>query len=98
DSLFVVFSGEVGIYDNDVLLAEMGKGELFGELALLDAEPRSATVTALSDATLFRLNQDDFYDLMEERPEVLRNIMRVLCGRIRKQNDALTGSASERVE
>lgn len=98
DSLFVVFSGEVGIYDNDMLLAEMSKGELFGELALLDAEPRSATVTALSDATLFRLDQDDFYDLMEERPEVLRNIMRVLCGRVRKQNDALTGNASESVE
>jgi CRP-like cAMP-binding protein len=58
-------------------------------LALLDAEPRSAAVTTLSDVQLFRIDQGDFYDLMDERGEVLRNIIRILCQRIRNQNTKL---------
>ena len=37
----------------------------------------------------FRVDQEDFYDLMEERGEVLRNILRMLCQRIRRQNDKM---------
>ncbi|WP_420152722.1 cyclic nucleotide-binding domain-containing protein [Siphonobacter sp.] len=93
DSMFVILSGEIEIYDQDTLLAEMGRGDLFGELALLDSEPRSATVIAQTAATLFRIDQEDFYDLMEERDEVLRNVMRVLCQRIRHQNEVVTAQA-----
>ncbi|MDQ1090119.1 cyclic nucleotide-binding domain-containing protein [Siphonobacter sp. SORGH_AS_1065] len=93
DSMFVILSGEVEIYDEDTLLAEMGRGDIFGELALLDAEPRSATVVAQTAATLFRIDQEDFYDLMEERGEVLRNVMRVLCQRIRHQNEVVTAQS-----
>ncbi len=93
DSMFVILSGEVEIYDEETLLAEMGRGDIFGELALLDAEPRSATVIAQTAATLFRIDQEDFYDLMEERGEVLRNVMRVLCQRIRHQNEVVTAQS-----
>ncbi|MEZ0612098.1 cyclic nucleotide-binding domain-containing protein [Fibrella sp. WM1] len=85
-SLFVLFDGQVGVYTGDTLLAELGRGDVFGELALLDAEPRSATVTAQGDVLAFRIDQDDFYDLMEERPEVLRNIIGLLSRRIRTLN------------
>lgn len=85
-SLFVLFDGRVGVYTGDTLLAELGRGDVFGELALLDAEPRSATVTAQDDVLAFRIDQDDFYDLMEERPEVLRNIISLLSRRIRTLN------------
>ncbi|MEZ0540861.1 cyclic nucleotide-binding domain-containing protein [Fibrella arboris] len=88
-SLFVINDGKVGIYDGQQALAEMGKGDVFGELALLDAEPRSATVIAHGDVLLFRIDQDDFYDLMEERDELLRNIVRLLSRRIRKLNHDL---------
>ena len=87
--MYVIYSGEVGIMDHEVLLATFGKGDIFGELALLDAEPRSATVVAKSDILLFRIDQDDFYDLMEERDELLRSVLRILCQRIRLQNDKL---------
>jgi CRP-like cAMP-binding protein len=40
----------------------------------------------LSDAQLFRIDQNDFYDLMDERGEVMRNIIKMLCQRIRQQN------------
>ncbi|WP_428665633.1 cyclic nucleotide-binding domain-containing protein [Runella sp.] len=94
-SMFVIYDGEVGIYDGQVQLATFSRGDVFGELALLDAEPRSAAVIALSDVQLFRVDQADFYDLMDERGEVLRNIIRILCQRIRNQNTKLRMMAAK---
>jgi hypothetical protein len=88
-SLFIVYDGQVGVFTGAQQLATFSKGDFFGELALLDAEPRSASAVAQGAATAFRLDQEDFYDVMEERPEVLRNILRVLCQRLRHQNEAL---------
>jgi hypothetical protein len=88
-SLFIIYDGAVGIFNGSQRLTTFGKGDFFGELALLDAEPRSATAVAQGAVTAFRLDQEDFYDVMEERGEVLRNILRVLCQRLRKQNEAL---------
>jgi hypothetical protein len=87
-SLYIVHEGEVGIFNGPQLLTTFRAGDFFGELALLDAEPRSATAVAQSAVRAFRLDQDDFYDVMEERGEVLRNILRVLCQRLRRQNEA----------
>lgn len=87
-SLFIVHEGEVGIFTGARQLATFGPGDFFGELALLDAEPRSAAARTLGSTLAFRLDQEDFYDVMEERPEVLRNILRVLCQRLRRQNEA----------
>ena len=86
-SLFIVYAGEVGIFSGPRRLATFRAGDFFGELALLDAEPRSATAVAQGAVTAFRLDQDDFYDVMEERPEVLRGILQVLCQRLRRQNE-----------
>lgn len=89
--MYVIYTGEVVILDGDTELARFGRGDFFGELALLDTEARSATVEAITDVRLLRIDQDDFYDLMEERNEVLRSIVRSLSGRIRRQNELLTG-------
>ncbi|WP_310398136.1 cyclic nucleotide-binding domain-containing protein [Hymenobacter sp.] len=88
-SLFIVHDGQVGIFNGSQQLATFGPGDFFGELALLDAEPRSASAAALGQGLAFRLDQEDFYDVMEERGEVLRNIMRMLCQRIRQQNEKM---------
>jgi len=88
-SLYIVHSGTVGIFNGAQLLTTFSQGDFFGELALLDAEPRSATAVAQTPTLAFRLDQEDFYDVMEERPEVLRNILRVLCQRLRRQNEAI---------
>ena len=86
-SLFIVCEGEVGIFDGTRQLVTFRKGDFFGELALLDTEPRSATAVAQGPVVTFRLDQEDFYSVMEERPEVLRSILRVLCQRLRRQNE-----------
>ncbi len=88
-ALYVIDAGEVSILDGETRLATFGRGDFFGELALLDAETRSATAEATTDLRLLRLDQDDFFDLMEERSEVLRSIVRNLSGRIRRQNKLL---------
>ena len=89
--MYVIYTGEVVILDGDTELARFGRGDFFGELALLDTEARSATAEAITDVRLLRIDQDDFYDLMEERGEVLRSIVRSLSGRIRRQNELLAG-------
>ncbi|MCE7039359.1 cyclic nucleotide-binding domain-containing protein [Dyadobacter sp. CY312] len=89
DSMYIIYAGEVGIYDGAKQLALFDKGEIFGELALLDTEPRSATTIAESDVLLFRIDQEDFFELMEERDEILRNVLRILCQRIRVQNEKM---------
>jgi hypothetical protein len=88
-SLFIVQAGEVNIFSGTQQLATFRPGDFFGELALLDAEPRSASAVAHGAVVAFRLDQEDFYDVMEERGEVLRNILRVLCQRLRRQNEKM---------
>ena len=66
-----------------VTFRHMGPNGFFGELALLDSKPRSATVTAVEPTSLFRLAQDDFYALMSEQPGISRSINRALCKIIR---------------
>jgi CRP-like cAMP-binding protein len=53
----------------------------------------SASALAENDVLLFRIDQEDFYDLMEERNELLRSVLRILCQRIRNQNDKIRSLA-----
>ncbi|MEO0387652.1 MAG: Crp/Fnr family transcriptional regulator [Pseudomonadota bacterium] len=90
DSLYIVIEGSVIVS----LLSEAGReiifhiareGESIGELALLDAEPRSATCTVRDPGALLVLRRSDFLSLLEE-PEIARSILAVLCGVIRSSN------------
>lgn len=85
-SMYIISEGEVRIHDGDVTFAILKNREFFGELALLDPEPRSASVSALKDSLLLRLDQEDFYELMSERMEVAKGILKILCRRLRDQN------------
>ncbi len=87
--MYIIYTGQIGIYDGKKQLALFDKGEIFGELALLDTEPRSATTVAETDTLVFRIDQEDFFELMEERDEILKNVLRILCQRIRAQNEKM---------
>lgn len=88
DCVYVIESGCVSVHDGDRVLGHLGKHEFFGELSLLDAEPRSASVFAHERSHLFRLAQSDFYSLVSEQPEISQAINRVLCQMVRKANAA----------
>lgn len=93
-SMYIIYNGEVKIHDGSKTFATLGKREFFGELALLDPEPRSASATATTDTLLLKLEEEEAYELMEERTEVLRSILRILCRRIRIQNDKLVAGTA----
>src|SRR5437016_4908824 len=57
DALYLVVDGKVRVHRQDRVIAELGVRECFGEMALLDFNPRSATVTALSEANLLRISR-----------------------------------------
>ncbi len=86
ESLFVIVSGEVKIHDGDLDLKHLKSKSVFGELAVLDPEPRSASVTAISDTHLLRLDREAFLELMAGNMEVVRGVLSVLCDRIREKN------------
>lgn len=86
DCLYIIESGRLRVHDGDRVLAQLSKPQFFGELSLLDAEPRSASVTAVERSRLFRLSQADFYSLISERPDITQAINRVLCQMVRKAN------------
>ena len=82
-SLYIVVDGKVRAHDGDQELRVLGSREIFGELAALDPEPRSASVTAIEDTLLFRLDERVLYEMMAENQALTRGIIRMLCRRLR---------------
>jgi CRP-like cAMP-binding protein len=87
DSLFIILKGSVKVHDGEHEFARLSVNEFFGELSLLDHEPRSASVTALDECTMLQLSQGPFYEAIGRNPEVLKSILRTLCHRIRIMNN-----------
>ncbi len=85
DSLYIVVSGQVEVWEGDRLLNSLGEGDLFGELALLDPEPRLATVKATDSTRLLRLDEAHFHEVLAVRPEVSSAVIRVITRYLRSQ-------------
>ena len=83
DSFYIIVSGRVQVWDEDRMLNELGDGSIFGELALLDPAPRSATVKAIEPVHLLQLDASHFRVVLAERPEVSAAIIRVLTSYLR---------------
>jgi CRP-like cAMP-binding protein len=84
DALYLVIEGLVRVHRQDKTIAELGERECFGEMAILDASPRSATVTALSDVLLLKISRDDFEELLQEKHAIGQGIIKVLTRRLRE--------------
>lgn len=85
-SLYIVVAGRVRVHLEDRDLAILDKGSCFGEMSLFDAEPRSASVTAISGCDCLILTQQQLYEAIDETPDIAVNIIRLLSRRIRSQN------------
>ncbi|MEX0966025.1 MAG: HEAT repeat domain-containing protein [Bacteroidia bacterium] len=88
-NMYIIYGGEICIHDGGHQFAILKKGDFFGELALLDPEPRSAAATAVTDCLLLRIDQESFYELMSIRGEIAQGIMTILCRIIRDQNEKI---------
>lgn len=88
-AMYIVVEGRVRIHDKDKVISELGEREVFGEMAALDPVPRSASVTAVTDTYLFRMERIALYELMSQHIAVAQGIIRVLCQRIRTCDELL---------
>ena len=103
DLVFVVQSGTIKITrvndeGKEVILALLGPGEIFGELAILDGEARSANALAQENCQLWAINKEDFLDILKHNFTVSYNLMCELAKRLRKsdqQIEALSLSDAE---
>ncbi len=83
DTLYFVIDGTVRIHTASEELAVLGQRQVFGEMSLLDSEPRSASATAVSDLTLLKIHRDDFHEILAEKGEIAQGIIKVLTRRLR---------------
>jgi len=83
DSFFTIIEGTVGVYKGDRQIATVESGEMIGELAVIDKQPRTATVKTLEDTTLLVIEADDFIGLLEKSSSISLSVIKTLTGRFR---------------
>jgi CRP/FNR family transcriptional regulator, cyclic AMP receptor protein len=89
DEFFVIVRGQVEIRSGDRHFETLGPDGIFGEMALIDDSPRSATAVALTDVTVAPIKENQFLFLVKNTPFFALNVMRVLAYRLRRQNKAV---------
>ncbi len=92
--MFVILKGEVDVlvYTKDgkeVLLATLKEPEMFGEIALFDGQPRTATVVARTDCEILRLNREEFIELIRQDPSTLFKLVKILIKRLRQADEKI---------
>lgn len=87
DCMGVIVSGAVDVCKGEKVVATLDTGDYFGELALIDGAPRTATVVATQDLTLLTVKSEDFDTLLTD-PYFARAVMRNLAQRFREVQDA----------
>lgn len=88
--LYIVVSGKVEVFrrvdSREYPLALLGPKECVGEMAILDDEPRSASIRALQPTTVLKIDRDSFRELIHERPQISFAIFKILSDRLRSKN------------
>lgn len=102
DSLFIVHSGEIELFIKDtagqkIVLTTSQAGDMFGELAMLDTGPRTATALALTASEVLVLDRDDLVLLFQRQPEAALHMLAALSGLTRKADELLRTRVSRNV-
>lgn len=82
-SMYVIVTGLVRVHIGDQTIVELSDGEIVGELAAVDPEPRSASVSAIDPSTLYQIEQSTLQGLMADHPEIVQGIIKELAHRLR---------------
>jgi CRP-like cAMP-binding protein len=86
NEMFAVAEGQVELIHGGAVIEKIGPGGIIGEMALVDAAPRSATATAATETRLVRVDRDHFMYLVQEHPTFALQVMSVMAERLRKAN------------
>ena len=102
DSLFIVRVGEIELFIKDtagqkIVLTTAEPGDMFGELAMLDSGPRTATALALTESEVLVLDRDDLVLLFQRKPEAALHMLAALSGLTRKADELLRTRVSRNV-
>lgn len=89
NEIYVIKDGRVGIQTGNRLLDTLDTHTIFGEMALVDSAPRSATAIAVTDVTVVPVSEKQFLFLVSQTPFFALNVMRVLARRLRASNKAM---------
>ena len=89
DRMYVLMTGEADIVVGNVVVERAGPGALLGELALVDATPRTATVMAITDCSLLPIDVKRFRFLVQETPNFALHVMKVIAERLRNMDRRL---------
>ena len=95
-SMYVIFSGEVKVHDNEYTITTLNSGNFFGEFSLLDDEPRSLSVSTLTISDIGNIKQEDFYSVLNKHPEITKDIIKVMLKRLRNQNQQIISQLREK--
>jgi CRP-like cAMP-binding protein len=87
--LFIIQSGEVEIRLGNRVLEKLPQYSIFGEMALIDGAPRSATAVAVTDVKLVSVSEKRFLFLVSNTPNFALNVMRIMARRLRLANKTL---------
>ena len=87
--IYVIKSGKVDVSSGNRQLATIGENGIFGEMALIDNAPRSATVVAETDCIVVPVGEKQFLFMTSETPYFALSLMRVLVGRLRAANNPI---------
>ncbi len=90
DSMFLIVDGQAEILKGSQRLAQLGAGEMFGEMALLTGEDRSATVMAKTPMELYELERADFDAMLTRSPQLSSGLSRILARRLRETTQSTT--------
>jgi len=86
----IIVDGRARVETDGTMLAELGAGDVVGEMSVIDGKPRSATVIAQTPMNLLVLHRRDFVSLLEIVPGLQRKLLVTLCERVRQADQALT--------
>ena len=103
NAMYIVERGDVNIHlpgqnSQRISLKDVSRGEYFGELALFDEKPRSASAVATSDTVLLELKHDTLTSYLERRPAAAMAILRTISERLRETNELLSARAAKNVD
>jgi CRP/FNR family transcriptional regulator, cyclic AMP receptor protein len=95
DFFFMILEGRIkvtilGDDGREVILSLLGSGDFFGEMALLDNEPRSATAIAVEDTELLSLHRNDFQSVLTDNRSITVGLIKVLTARLRRANHQIS--------
>jgi len=90
DAFYLIVEGRAEVIRNDTKIATLGEGDTVGEMALLDGEPRSATVVMTTDGTVLTMPRQEFRSVLNKVPAIAQKMLVTLSLRLREANNRIS--------